>query len=200
VNKATSVSQPDRGVWTVPNAISLLRCLLVPLFAYLVIRHHDVWAVAVLVFSGVTDWLDGVAARKLNQFSKVGALLDPAVDRVMILVTVILLLWRGIVPLWVVALLLAREIAVGLGLVVLKTNRINPPAVVFVGKAATLALMYAFPALLLSEVGRWVGSAAFVAGWAFAIWGLALYWVAGGAYLLEIARALRLKRLNEATP
>jgi len=185
------MDRADSGVLTVPNAITLLRCLLVPLFAWLVVRHQDGWAVAVLAFSGITDWLDGVAARRLGQYSRVGALLDPAVDRVMILVTVLLLAWRQIVPLWVVVLLLAREAAVGVGLLVLKAHRLAPPAVVFVGKAATLALMYAFPLLLLAQVGHGVGPVAEVVGWAFALWGLVLYWVAGAAYLVEITRALR---------
>ena len=184
------MEQQDKGLWTVPNAISLLRCLLVPLFAWLVIRHQDVWAVVVLAFSGFTDWLDGVAARRLNQFSKFGALLDPAVDRVMIIVTVLLLLWRQIVPWWVVALLLAREVAVGLGLLVLKAHHLKAPAVVFVGKAATLALMYAFPLLLLAQIGYGFGVVAQILGWAFAIWGLVLYWVAGVAYLITIRRAV----------
>ena len=191
------MDQSDNRVLTVPNAITLLRCLMVPLFALLVIRRQDGWAVVVLAFSGITDWLDGVAARRLNQYSHLGALLDPAVDRVMILVTVLLLLWRQIVPLWVVVLLLAREVAVGLGLLVLSARRMSPPAVVFVGKAATLALMYAFPLLLLAQVGHGVGAAAEVIGWAFALWGLALYWVAGGAYLLEITRAVRQRSPEE---
>jgi len=164
----------------------------VAVFAYLVVRRQDGWAVAVLALSGISDWVDGVAARKLNQYSRLGELLDPAVDRVMIAVTVILLTWRGIVPWWVLALLAGREIMVGLCLLALKARGMSPPAVIFVGKAATMGLMYAFPLLLLAEVGGGVGSAAVVAGWAFAIWGVALYWVAGLAYVTETVRGLRL--------
>jgi cardiolipin synthase len=169
----------------------MLRFCLVPVFVYLVVQHEDVWAIVVLAFSGLTDWLDGVAARKLHQFSNLGRLLDPAVDRLFILSTVFLLGWRGVVPWWLVALLAARELVMGLALMVLKAKDIDPPAVVFVGKAATFALMYAFPLLLLAEVSnRVIAGAAWVTGWAFAIWGLALYWVACGAYLIEAHRAL----------
>ncbi|MDR0626813.1 MAG: CDP-alcohol phosphatidyltransferase family protein [Bifidobacteriaceae bacterium] len=179
-------------IWTVPNAISFLRLCLVPVFVYLVIRRADVWAIVVLAFSGVTDWLDGLAARRLNQYSKLGRLLDPAADRLFILSTVFLLGWREIIPWWLVALLAAREAVCGLALAVLKLKGINPPAVVFVGKVATFALMYAFPLLLLAEVSyKLIGQLAWVVGWAFAIWGLVLYWVAAGAYLIESYRALR---------
>jgi cardiolipin synthase len=184
-------ARSDRIV-TVPNAISALRLGLVPVFVYLVVRHQDIWAIAVLAFAGVTDWLDGLAARRLNQYTKLGRLLDPAADRLFILSTVFLLGWRGIVPWWLVALLAAREAVMGLALGVLKLKGIDPPAVVFVGKAATFALMYAFPLLLLAEISnRTAANAAWVFGWAFAIWGLALYWVACGAYLIEAYRALR---------
>jgi cardiolipin synthase len=177
---------------TVPNAISSLRLCLVPVFIYLVIRHQDVWAILVLAFSGVTDWLDGVAARKLHQYSNLGRLLDPAADRLFILSSVVLLGWRDVVPWSIVALLAAREAIMALALLVLKLRGIDLPAVVFVGKAATFALMYAFPLLLLAELSnRAIANAAWVVGWAFAIWGLVLYWVACGAYLIETYRALR---------
>jgi cardiolipin synthase len=185
------ITRTDRIV-TIPNAISALRLCLVPVFIYLVIRHRDGWAIAVLAFSGVTDWLDGVAARRLHQYSKLGRLLDPAADRLFILSTVFLLGWRGTVPWWLVALLAAREAVMGLALLVLKGRGIDPPAVVFVGKVATLALMWAFPLLFLAEVSNPLArNAAWVVGWAFAIWGLVLYWVACGAYLIEAVRALR---------
>jgi cardiolipin synthase len=176
---------------TVPNAISLVRLLLVVPFISLVIRHDDVWAICVMVASGVTDWLDGFAARRLKQYSRLGSLMDPAADRLFILSTVFLLGWREIIPWWLVALLAAREAVMGVTLATLKLKGIDPPEVVFVGKAATFALMYAFPLLLLAEQTSWIKDVAWVLGWAFAIWGLLLYWVACGAYLVEAYRALR---------
>src|SRR6478735_6758006 len=107
------MSQPaaDR-VLTVPNAISVLRLLGVPLFLWLILGPEaDLWALLVLVASGVSDWLDGVLARKLNQASSLGALLDPAADRLYILATLIGLVARGILPWPIAAIIVLRELA-----------------------------------------------------------------------------------------
>jgi cardiolipin synthase len=166
----------------------------------LVISYQDVWAIVVMAFSGITDWLDGLAARKLNQYSRLGRLLDPAADRLFILSTVFLLGWRQVIPWWLVALLAGREAIMGLTLLVLKSKGVGPPAIVFVGKAATLALMYAFPLLLLSQVPGWLANSSWVLGWSFAIWGLVLYWVSAGAYLIEASRALRQRSAVKIAP
>ena len=176
-------------VLTVPNAISFLRVLLVPVFALLVIGHHDGWAFVVLAVSGVSDWLDGVIARRFNQMSRLGQMLDPAADRLFILVTVVALAWREIVPWWLVAMILARDFLLAALLPALARRGFGPLPVHFAGKAGTAALLYAFPLLLLSarsDVWRTVGA---VPGWAFAWWGITLYWVAGIVYLRQ-ARTL----------
>jgi len=176
-------------VLTVPNAISFLRVLLVPVFALLVIGHHDGWAFVVLAVSGVSDWLDGVIARRFNQMSRLGQMLDPAADRLFILVTVVALAWREIVPWWLVAMILARDLLLAALLPALARRGFGPLPVHFAGKAGTAALLYAFPLLLLSarsDVWRTVGA---VPGWAFAWWGITLYWVAGIVYLRQ-ARTL----------
>jgi cardiolipin synthase len=175
----------------VPNAISMLRLALVPVFVYLVIRRSELLAVAVLALAGLTDWLDGFAARRLKQFSRLGRLLDPAADRLYILSTVVLLAWRGLIPWWLVALLALREAVMALDLALIKSRGISIPDIVFVGKAATLALMYAFPLLLLADQTGWIANLAWVVGWAFALWGVVLYWVACGAYLIESCRAIQ---------
>ncbi|GMA25948.1 CDP-diacylglycerol--glycerol-3-phosphate 3-phosphatidyltransferase [Luteimicrobium album] len=178
-------------VLTVPNLISVIRLLLVPVFAILIATHHDVWAIVVLAVSGASDWLDGVAARRLHQVSKLGQVLDPAADRLFILVTLLGLALRDIIPWWLVAVLLAREVAVGVTLPMLARRGYGPLPVNFIGKAATLTLMYAFPLLLLGQIDGWVGTVAGVAGWAFAWWGVGLYWWAGFLYLRGAARLLR---------
>jgi cardiolipin synthase len=176
---------------TVPNGISLIRLCLVPVFAWLILSHHDVWAFATLVASGVSDWLDGWLARKLHQYSDLGRILDPAADRCFIIVAIVGLAWVGRVPWWVVALLLLREATMGVVLLYLKAHGQPTLQVVFLGKAATLALMYAFPILLLDSLpGAW-GRAFWAAGWAFAIWGLALYWIACFQYIIGARRSLR---------
>ncbi|WP_090033982.1 CDP-alcohol phosphatidyltransferase family protein [Cellulomonas marina] len=179
-----------RRVWTVPNAISAARLALVPVFAVLIAQGHDGWAVLVLAVSGFSDWLDGVLARSLHQVSRLGQMLDPAADRLFILVTLLGLAWRGVVPWWLVAVLVARDVVLLVVLLVLARAGYAPLPVHMAGKAGTFALLYAFPLLLLSEWSSVVGHAATVVGWAFALWGLALYWVAGAAYLLQATRVL----------
>ena len=100
-------------VLTVPNLISLVRLLLVPVFAVLLVQHRDGWALVVLAVSGASDWLDGVVARRWNQVSRLGQLLDPAADRLFILVTIVTLAWRGVVPWWLVVVLVFRDLAPG---------------------------------------------------------------------------------------
>ncbi len=181
--------QAGNTVLTVPNAISSLRVLLVPVFALLVVGHHDGWAFVVLAGSGLSDWLDGVIARRFNQMSRLGEMLDPAADRLFILVTVVALAWRAIVPWWLVALIFARDLVLAAVLPALARRGYGPLPVHFAGKAGTAALLYAFPLLLLSVRSDGWGTLGAVAGWAFALWGLTLYWLAGIVYLRQ-ARAV----------
>ncbi|WP_426595787.1 CDP-alcohol phosphatidyltransferase family protein [Cellulomonas sp. McL0617] len=178
-------------VWTIPNAISLVRLLLVPVFAVLLARGSDGWAILVLAVSGASDWLDGVLARRLGQVSRLGQLLDPAADRLFIIVTLVALAWRDVVPWWLLIVLVLRDVVLGIMLLVLGRAGYAPLPVHLAGKAGTFALLYAFPLLLLAEVDSSVGVVAGVVGWAFALWGVALYWFAGALYLAQAARLLR---------
>jgi cardiolipin synthase len=185
---------PDR-VWTLPNALSVLRLLGVPLFLWLLLGPEaDGWAVAVLMVSGLTDWLDGKLARWLDQSSRLGALLDPAADRLYIVSTLVALALRGIIPVWIVALLLGRELVLGVMLLVLRRYGYPPPQVHYLGKAATLLLLYAFPGLLLADGEGWVARLAEPFAWALTIWGAALYVLAGVFYLIQAAGILRAER------
>ncbi|MCL1870467.1 MAG: CDP-alcohol phosphatidyltransferase family protein [Promicromonosporaceae bacterium] len=177
------------SVWTVPNVISFVRLAMVPVFAVLIVEHHDVWALAVLAFSGFTDWLDGVLARRLNQVSRLGQMLDPAADRLFIFVTLVGLAWRDVVPLWLVVVIVARDLMMAALLPLLARRGYGPLEVSIVGKAGTFALLYAFPLLLLAEASGAVGTVAHVAGWAFTWWGVGLYWLAGLLYVRQ-ARSL----------
>ncbi|MFE5337750.1 CDP-alcohol phosphatidyltransferase family protein [Isoptericola sp. NPDC056573] len=176
-------------VFTIPNLVSLLRLALVPVFAVLIVVGEDVWALAVLAFSGFTDWLDGVLARRLHQVTRLGQMLDPAADRLFIFVTLAGLAWRDVVPLWLLVLIVARDVLLMCLLPVLARHGYGPLPVSFVGKAGTFALLYAFPLLLLATMPGVVGAAAHVVGWAFTWWGVGLYWVAGVQYVRQ-ARAL----------
>lgn len=177
-------------VVTVPNAISAARLVLVPVFALLLARHLDAWAFGVLAVSAASDWLDGVLARRLNQVSQLGQVLDPAADRLFILVTLFALAWRDVVPWWMVGVIVLRDVIMAGLLVPLSRQGYGPLPVHFVGKAGTFALLYAFPLLLLAEWSGPVGTIALVAGWAFAWWGIGLYWLAGGMYLMQARRVL----------
>jgi len=187
--------QTDR-ILTVPNALSFLRLLGVPLFLWLIlVPQADGWALVVLLVAGFTDWLDGKIARATNSISRLGQLLDPLADRLYIAATLIGLAIRGIVPWWLVILLLSRDLVVGLYLVALKRRGITGLPVHFLGKAATFNLLYAFPLLLLGDGADAAGvdyhDVARVVGWAFAIWGTGLYWWAGLLYIEQARRILR---------
>jgi cardiolipin synthase len=182
-------------VLTIPNAISVARLAGVPVFLWLVLGVRtpagDGWAVGLLIASGASDWLDGKIARALNQQSRLGQVLDPAADRAYIVATVIALAIRGIIPWWLVILLAVRELMLGVVLLVLRRHGYGPLQVSFLGKAATLALLYAFPLLFLGAHTASYSEAARIAGWAFAIWGSALYWCAAVLYVEQARRILR---------
>ena len=178
-------------VWTIPNVISIIRLAGVPVFLWLVLGPEaDGWALVVLMVSGVTDYLDGYLARKLNQTSKLGEILDPVVDRLYILSTVIGLAVRDIIPIWLAVLLPLRDALLWVLVPFLRTRGYSSLPVHFLGKAATAALLYAFPLLLLGDGDGVVATLAKVFGWAFAIWGTALYWWAGLLYAWQVRKLL----------
>ena len=190
---------PDR-VWTLPNALSVLRLLGVPLFLWLLLGPEaDGWAVAVLMVSGFTDWLDGKLARWMDQGSKLGALLDPAADRLYIVSTLVALALRDIVPIWLVALILGREFVLGVMLLVLRRYGYPPLQVHYLGKAATLLLLYAFPGLLLADGTGWLATAIEPFAWAFTIWGTALYLLAGFFYVIQVVGIVAAERATART-
>jgi len=179
-------------VVTVPNALSVLRLLGVPLFLWLLLGPHaDVAALIVLAVSGFTDWADGVLARKLNQTSKLGALLDPAADRLYIVATLVGLTLRHIIPWWLAAIIVGRDLLLSLTLPVLRRHGYGPPQVHYLGKAATFNLLYAFPLLLLAARDGTVADVARPIAWAFTIWGTALYLWAGALYVIQVDQLTR---------
>lgn len=184
-------------VLTVPNLLSVVRLAGVPLLLYLLLVPGgaawgaDFWAVVVLAAGGVTDWLDGKLARLLGQYSRLGALLDPAVDRLYILAALVALGVRDVVPWWVVAALVARDLVLGATLPVLRARGYGPYQVVYLGKGATFLLLYAFPLLLAAQADGWFADLARPFAYAFAVWGTALYLYTGLIYLAQFGRALR---------
>jgi cardiolipin synthase len=186
-------------VLTVPNAISMARLAGVPVFLWLVlVPQADWWAVGLLIAAGLSDWLDGKIARAWNQQSRLGEVLDPAADRLYIAATLIALAVRAIIPWWLVAVLVSRELVLGVTLLVLRWHSFGPLQVSFVGKAATLCLLYAFPLLFIGSHDGTVALVARVTGWAFAIWGTALYWWAAGLYLAQARQVIAAASRDEA--
>jgi cardiolipin synthase (CMP-forming) len=164
------------SVISVPNALTFLRFLGIPLFIYLTLYvEADGWAIVVLVIGGATDYFDGKLARAWNQTSRFGELADPAIDRLYILAILIVFLIRDIVPTWMIIIIIGRDIVLAVITIVMNRKGIPPFTVSYLGKAATFNLMYAFPFLLLAQSEGAVGAIAFVLGWSFAIWGIALY-------------------------
>ncbi len=179
------------AVWTIPNLISMGRLAGVPLFLWLVIvPEADVLALVVLMVSGFTDWLDGYLARRLDQMSALGQILDPVADRLYILAAVVGLLWRDIIPWWVAVILPARDAFLWCLVPFLRTRGYSALPVHYLGKAATAALLYAFPLLFLGDGEGTVATLALVFGWAFAIWGIGLYWWAGLLYAWQVRTLL----------
>ena len=185
------VRERTSAVWTLPNIISTVRLAGVPLFLWLVIGPEaDVWALVVLMVAGFSDWLDGYVARRLNQMSKLGEILDPVADRLYILAAVIGLLYRDIIPWWVAVILPLRDVFLW-GLVpFLRTRGYSALPVHFLGKAATFNLLYAFPLLLLGDGTGAAATLAKVFGWAFAGWGIGLYWWAGLLYAWQVRKLM----------
>ncbi|MDQ3600739.1 MAG: CDP-alcohol phosphatidyltransferase family protein [Actinomycetota bacterium] len=189
-------ADPADRVLTVPNALSLLRLAGVPLFLWLLLGpQKDLLAVLLLAVSGATDWLDGKLARWLDQSSKLGAVLDPVVDRLYTLATLAAFGLRDIVPWWVVGVLVGRDVVLATCLPVLRRYGYGPLEVHYLGKAATLNLLYAFPLLLLAEAATGtLGDVARPLAYAFTAWGAALYVWSAVLYLVQVIAAVRTAR------
>lgn len=183
--------QTDRVI-TVPNILSFLRLLGVPLFLWLIlVPKADGWAIAVLIFAGISDYLDGKIARKFNQISRVGQILDPLADRLYILATLLGLMIRGIIPWWLVAALILRDLILLCFMPALKKRGLTGLPVHFIGKAATFCLLYAFPLILLGAGTGGFADVCRVLGWAFALWGTGLYWWSAVLYIEQARRIIR---------
>ena len=171
---------------TIPNALTILRGLGIPLFIYLALSlEADGWAILTLGVAGATDYFDGKLARAWNQTSKFGEFLDPAIDRLYINATLIVLYLRDAIPLWLIVILFSRDLILLFFALALQLKHQPPLKVSYLGKAATFNLLYAFPLLLLALVDSWYGTLAFIAGWSFTIWGLGLYIGTGIGYIRD---------------
>ncbi|GAB3082373.1 CDP-alcohol phosphatidyltransferase family protein [Phycicoccus sp. Root101] len=181
----SGVSLVSDRVLTLPNVLSMLRLLGVPVFLWAILTEHDAIALVTLMLSGLSDYLDGKIARRYGLESRLGQLLDPFADRLYIATTLVGLAVRDVIPWWLVWALVGRELLLAGVLWWVKRHGQTGLPVHFIGKAATFNLLYAFPLLLLGQGDSGFAAWALPIGWAFAWWGTALYWVAGVMYIVQ---------------
>lgn len=192
-NENASYSPEARDVYlTVPNLISVLRILSIPIVAWLVTRHQMVPALIVFAIGSISDGLDGILARKLNQVSKIGQLLDPIADRLLILCSVVALGISGIIPWWMIIIIGLRDLFMAVQVLWLAQYGYGPLPVHFVGKAGTALLMMSIVALIVADLGTGSFFALLhLAALAAGIWGVFLYWMAGYIYFRQGVTVLR---------
>ncbi len=183
---------------TVPNLLSLLRLALVPVFLVLILNALNWQAVVVLAVASLTDYLDGYFARKLNQTTRLGQLLDPAADRLYIFATLIGLSVMGYVPTWLAVVVISRDLLLLFSYPILASRGYGPLPVHYLGKAGTFALLYAFPLLLIAAAFPTISQFVLPIAWAFAIWGIGLYWWAGFVYLVQVRDVVKLSSGDSA--
>lgn len=172
---------------TVPNMLSMLRLALVPVFLLLLLSERYLSAIVVLALSSLTDYLDGYFARKFNQVTRLGQLLDPAADRLYIFSTLVGLSITGIIPVWLAVVIIGRDIVLALAYPVLASHGYGPLPVHYLGKTGTFALLYAFPLLLMAYIFEPAKFFLEPLAWAFALWGVGLYWWGAYVYLRQVA-------------
>lgn len=190
-------------VLTIPNVLSVIRLVLLPVFAWLLlVRHSYGPAVAILMFSGASDWADGKIARLVaNQSSRLGELLDPLVDRIYMVAVPLVLALAGVVPWWLLGILLGRDAVLAGTLPVLRGRGVTALPVTYIGKAATFALMSGFPLILLGQWDSGWSRAVGAVGWAFVIWGTGMYLWSAVLYLVQTRLVVRrLPRVQYAHP
>jgi cardiolipin synthase len=186
-------------VLTIPNVLSVIRLLLVPVFVYLLlIPRAFAPAVAILMFSGISDWADGKIARLVpNQSSRLGELLDPLVDRIYMITVPVGLALAGVIPWAVVAILLGRDLLLAATLPIVRGRGVAALPVTYIGKAATFALMSGFPLVLLGQWDALWSTVIGATGWAFVIWGIGMYLWSAVLYLIQVRLVVR--RLPKAS-
>jgi cardiolipin synthase len=186
-------------ILTIPNVISLIRLLCLPLFLYLLFGEDDPLSAAVLLGAlGATDWVDGYIARHYDQVSNVGKILDPVADRLLFFIGIGGILVYGAVPVWFAVMILVREVVVAVTTVVLGAMGARRVDVTWFGKAGTFCLMVAFPMFLASEASFQLADAARVCAWGFGIPGLVLSYYSWAMYLPLGLKALELGRADRA--
>jgi cardiolipin synthase (CMP-forming) len=192
-----SAGAAESRIWTIPNLLSMLRLALVPPFLVLIIVGDYVAALIVLIVASLTDLLDGYLARRLNQVTRLGQLLDPAADRLYIFAALLGMAAHGLVPWWIVFVIVSRDVFLLVLGVVLANHGYGPLPVHLLGKVATFALFFGVPVIMLGLAFPVVHPVSEPVGWAITLWGAFLYWWAGVIYAIETARVIRIPRVAD---
>lgn len=186
-------------IWTIPNLLSMLRLVLVPFFLWAVIDGSYVVALVILVAASLSDLLDGYLARRFDQITRLGQLLDPAADRLYIFAALVGLAANSLVPWWIVIVIVSRDVFLLILGVVLANHGFGPLPVHQLGKVATFALFFGLPVIMLGLAFPAVQPVSAPIGWAITIWGAFLYWWAGIIYAIETARVIRIPRVSDGS-
>ena len=172
-------------IFTLANAVSVVRLMAIPVFLWLVIDDRLLIAFVLLVVAVLTDFVDGMIARRMNEITKLGQFLDPFADRLFIAATVIALAIQDVVPWWFVIAVMLRDALLGIGGVVMARYGAATLPVKWWGKVATFAMLVVLPLFLLGAVVPEVGEITNPIAWVLALATVALYWVVGFSYLFD---------------
>ena len=175
---------------SIPNMLSILRLFMVPVFLVLLLTGQFIAALITLMVASATDWLDGQIARRFNQITKLGQLLDPAADRLFIFAALIGLTINGNIPLWLALIVASRDLMLVIVYPILASHGYGPLPVHFLGKAGTFALLYALPLLLMVDVWPEADFIVLPLAWGLAYWGVGLYWLSGLLYVKQVIEVL----------
>lgn len=180
-------------IFTLANLVSVIRLMAIPVFLYLVIDDQLLAAFVLLVAAVLTDFVDGMIARRMNQITRLGQFLDPFADRLFIAATVVALAIQGVVPWWFVVAVMLRDALLGVGGMVMSRYGHGTLPVKWWGKVATFGLLFVLPLFLLSvmvseTVSISIGQTLMAIAWPIAVVAVVLYWVVGFSYLFDAIR------------
>jgi cardiolipin synthase len=191
MDDVSTASPAARRLWTVPNVLSLLRLASVPVFVWLFVTDRENAAVVLYAAGAWTDFFDGLIARRFNQVSELGKLLDPLADRILILALAVALVAREVLPLWLAVTVVGRDLLILSVFPFLERRKVPRIAVNFTGKTATASLLAGLTLLAYSETTFPGAEWSEPVGTGFTVLGAVLYWAAAVMYAKEARSGLQ---------
>ena len=172
-------------IFTLANVVSVVRLMAIPVFLVLVVQDRLITAFVLLVVAVLTDFVDGMIARSMNQITKLGQFLDPFADRLFIAATAIALAIQNVVPWWFVVAVMLRDALLGIGGLVMTRYGHGTLPVKWWGKVSTFGMLFVLPLFLLGTVVPAIGAVTNPIAWVLAIVSVSLYWIVGFSYLFD---------------